>query len=222
MNPWTVVGLVIVAAVLLYIWWNQGTSDQVSEYKIVTGSQPGDTQKTIPKTLPRSFNQPEGLIFSYACWILVKDFGKGYGQQRRIFSRGDTPGVYLDGTTNSLLIKLEMFDGTEVLSVPNIPALKWVHLAIVVDQTAVDIYINGTLREHKTLVRVPKQTESPILLGPGWDGVLARLSYWPRALSATDVQSLAQAEAPDDLMRKPGVPQYFDLTWYIGRLYSTE
>ena len=188
----------------------------------MTGSQPGDIQKTIPKTLPRSFNQPEGLIFSYACWILIKDYGMGYGTQRRIFSRGDTPGVYIDATSNSLLVKLQMFDGTETLVVPNIPAMKWIHLAVVVDQDEVDVYVNGTLREHKSLTRVPKQTDAPILLGPGWDGVLARLSYWPRALSASDVESLAHAPSPDDLMRKPAAPQYFDLTWYIGRLYSVE
>lgn len=189
---------------------------------ILKGSQPGTVAKTIPMTLPRSFNQSEGLVFSYACWILVKDFGRGYGQQRRIFSRGDTPGVYLDSTTNSLLVKLQTFDGTETLSVPNIPAMKWVHLGLVVDQSAVDVYINGTLREHRTMSRLPKQTDSPIVLGAGWDGVIARLAYWPRSLSASDVESLSRAEPPDDLMAKPAAPQYFDLTWYIGRLYSVE
>jgi hypothetical protein len=152
----------------------------------------------------------------------VKDFQAGYGQQRTLFSKNDAPGVYLDPTSNSILVKITTFDGVETMVIPNIPALKWVHFALVVDQDAVDIYVNGTLREHQSLTRVPKQTDAPILLGPGWDGVLARLSYWPRALSASDVESLAHAPSPDDLMRKPAAPQYFDLTWYIGRLYSVE
>lgn len=224
MSPWTTLGLVIVAGVILYIWWANasGADSGGAMQMILKGSQPGTIQKTIPTTLPRSFNQSEGLVFSYACWILVKDFGRGYGQQRRIFSRGDSPGVYLDSTKNDLLLKLQTFDGTETLVVPNIPALKWIHLAFVVDQTAVDVYINGTLREHRTMSRLPKQTDNPILIGGGWDGVLARLAYWPRSLSATDVESLSREAAPDDLMAKPAVPQYFDLTWYIGRLYSTE
>jgi len=221
MNPWTIVGLVVIAAVVFYIWWTKDiASSQTAMRVILKDSQAGTIQKTLPSSLPRSFNQPEGLIFSYACWILVKDFGMGYGQQRRIFSHGDTPGVYLDGTSNSLLVKLNTFDGTETLVVPNIPAMKWIHFALVVDQSAVDIYINGTLREHRTMTRLPKQSDSAILLGGGWDGVLARLSYWPRSLSAPDVESLARQDPPDDLMAKPAAPQYFDLTWYIGRFYS--
>lgn len=222
MNAWLALALVVVSGLVLYLWWNSTAEEtKTGEIPLLKGSQPGTIQKSIFLELPRSFNQPEGLIFSYAAWILVKDFQAGYGQERTIFSKNDAPGVYLDGTSNSLLVKLALYDGgVETLVVPNLPALKWIHLGVVVDQDSADVYINGMLREHRAMSRLPKQNDDSIELGPGWDGVVARLSYWPRALTQTEVQILSSQPAPDDLMGKPAAPQYFDLTWYIGRLYS--
>jgi hypothetical protein len=137
MNPIVALGLVVIAGVLLYIWWNRADEEaKTGELILLKGSQPGKIRKTLSLGLPRSFNQPEGLIFSYACWILVKDFQAGYGQQRTLFSKNDAPGVYLDPTSNSILVKITTFDGVETMVIPNIPALKWVHFALVVDQDA--------------------------------------------------------------------------------------
>lgn len=222
MNPWVALGLVAVVGVFLYIWWNSAAEEtKTGEMTLLAGSQPGNARKVLNVALPRSFNQKEGLIFSYACWILVKDFQTGYGEERTLFSKNNAPGVFLDATSNSILAKIATFDdGVETLVVPNIPALKWIHFALVVDQDSADVYINGTLREHRSMSRVPKQNEDAIVLGPGWNGVLARLSYWPRALTGVEVGLLAKQPIPDDLMGRPAAPQYFDLSWYIGRFYS--
>jgi hypothetical protein len=99
--------------------------------------------------------------------------------------------------------------------------MKWMHFALVVDQQAVDIYINGILRQHHTLGQLPKQPSDPtIQMGPDWDGVLARLVYYARALRSPEIKRLAAEPVPDDLQKKPASPQYFDLSWYIGRFYS--
>lgn len=183
-------------------------------------SIPGDTQQTISIALPHSYNQAGGLTYSYVGWILVKDFTKGYGTKRKIFSKDDSPGVYLDSTSNGMIVAVKTFSTTETILIPNIPAMKWIHLAIVVDQQSVDIYINGTLREHHTLSQLPKQNDSAITAGPDWDGVLARLYYYNRSLNYLEIKRLAKEPLPDDLQRKPSGPQYFDISWYIGRLYS--
>jgi hypothetical protein len=221
MNPIVALGLVVIAGVVVYVLWTR-TADETKtgEFVLLKGSHPGKVEKSLSLGLPRSFNQPEGLIFSYAAWILVKDFQAGYGSPRRIFSKNNAPGVYLDGTSNTILVNLTTFDGIETMVVPNIPAMKWIHFALVVDQDAADVYINGTLREHRSMSRLPKQNEDSIDIGPGWDGVLARLSYWPRAITPTEVDILSKQPAPDDLIGKPATPQYFDLSWYVGRFYS--
>ena len=221
MSPLTIVGAVVLVALLGYFMWFAEMPSTGGRVDLVKGSQRGDVQTSASVSLPLSYNQPEGLTYSYACWVLVKNFTVGYGNRRRIFSRDDSPSLYIDSTSNALSVTVDTFGAKETILIPNIPAEKWVHFALVVDQHAVDIYINGMLRQHQTLAQLPKQKDTAVVMGPGWDGVLARLSYWPRSLKPEEIRRLVDAPVPDDLERKPSSPQYFDITWYIGRLYST-
>lgn len=219
MSPTTIIGAVLLVALLGYFIWFR-TSTVGDRVDIVKGSQRGDVQTSASVSLPLSYNQPEGLTYSYACWVLVKDFTVGYGNRRRIFSRDDAPSLFIDSTSNALSVTVDTFGAKETILIPNIPAEKWVHFALVVDQHSVDIYINGMLRQHQTLAQLPKQKDTAVTMGPGWSGVLARLSYWARSLKPEEIKRLAEAPLPDDLDRRPAGPQYFDITWYIGRLYS--
>jgi hypothetical protein len=221
MSPTTIVGIVVILAFIVYLVVYGNPSPAIgSEIQILKGSMRGNSERTESILLPTSYNQPEGLTYSYACWLLVKDFTTGYGRRRQIFSKENSPGLFLDSTSNALTVNINTFGPMESIPIPNIPAQKWIHFALVVDQHAIDIYINGVLRRHHTLEQLPKQNESPIKMGGDWNGVLARLSYWARSISVEEVKKLAAEPLPDDLDRKPAGPQYFDITWYIGRLYS--
>jgi hypothetical protein len=150
----------------------------------------------------------------------VRDFTTNYGKKRLIFGKGDCPGVYLDTTSNSLLIVVNTYGSTESILISNIPAQKWIHLAIVVNQYSVDVYVNGILRQHHTLGQLPKQNESTVSMGSsteGWDGVLSDLTYYQRSLSPAEVESMAANVPKDDMYRAPAGPQYFDMSWYTGR-----
>jgi len=218
----TIVFWTLFIAALLFFWWYSQASAPSDRVNIVAASQSGKQARTITTALPQSFNQPEGLTYSYSGWVLVNDFGAGYGQKRTIFKVGDdTPSLSIDSTSNSFIVAVRTFGATETILIPNVPALKWLHIGIVVDQQAVDIYINGILRQHHTLGQLPRQDSTPtIQMGPGWDGVLAKLVYYSRALRSTEIKALAAEPVPDDLQKKPAAPQYFDLSWYIGRFYS--
>jgi hypothetical protein len=90
--------------------------------------------------LPQSLNQDQGITFSYSCWIRIDDFTYRPGVQKVIFTKGPTdlssscPSLLIDGNSNTLLVKLDTFGATEVVPVSNIPAKKWLHVAIVVEQ----------------------------------------------------------------------------------------
>jgi hypothetical protein len=211
---------IVVLLILFFTLSIAFSTSRSNKVTIVAGSYPGDKRYSESLVLPESFNQPEGRVYSYSGWILVKDFTTGYGEKRTVLSRGDAPGIYLDSTSNALLFSVKTYGSTETILIPNIPALKWIHFALVVDQHSVDIYINGTLRQHHTLGQLPDLVEAPIVMGPGWDGVLARVNYYAYAISPSEVKTLSRDTPPDDLMRKPASPQYFDLTWYTGRLNS--
>ena len=217
-----IVGIIVLIVVVGLITWRvvslpKKTSDAVDIY---SGSVSGKEQKTYATALPRSFNQSQGATFTYTGWILVNDFTVNYGRKRMIFSKGDCPGLYLDTTSNSLLVVIKTYGADETILISNIPAKKWMHFAIVVDQDAVDIYINGILRQHHSLSQLPKQNDAQIMIGDGaagWEGVLSNLQYTPRSLSAGEVSALTGNVPTDDLHTPPADPGYFDMSWYIGR-----
>jgi len=215
-----IVLLIVAGTVIWYFFFRtSGSTDAVS---IVRDSIRGDAIQQYAALLPLSLNEPEGIVYSYAAWVLIKDFTVGYGERRQIFSKGDSPGLYIDSTSNSLIVSVDTYGATETVLIPNIPSNKWLHLAIVVNQYSVQVYVNGMLRQYHTLGQLPKQNTDVVKIGSLWDGVLGKLTYYPRALSAGDVDNLSKEEVPRDLDVPPSAPQYFDITWYIGRLNSNK
>lgn len=214
-----IIAVVFVLFLFFYLIWyvGSGSSDEVV---IVSGSQSGDTKITKSLLLPRSFNQPEGAVFTYSGWILVKDFTVGYGKRRTILNKGECPGIFLDSTSNSLIVAVKTYGSTETILIPDIPAMKWIHFAIVVDQHKVDVYINGMLRQQHTLGQLPDQNDESIVMGPDWSGVLGRVKYYAKSLTVEEIKKQSLETPPSDLQRTPARPQYFDITWYIGRLNS--
>jgi hypothetical protein len=216
----TIVAVIIIGFILWRVFYHKQSTDAID---LLTGSISGKESKIVQtNNITRSFNQKEGATFTYTGWILVKDFTYNYGRKRIIFTKNDCPGMYLDTTSNSILVVINTFANTpETILISNITANKWIHFAIVVDQDSVDIYINGVVRQHHTLLQLPKQNDSPITLGSnaaaGWEGVLSNLQYTPRSLSAGEVAALTANVPKDDLTVPPSGPQYYDLTWYIGR-----
>ncbi len=216
----TILGAIVVAClVFVFIQFAQAPS-RSDKFVLFDYSIPGDVTQSFTSMLPRSYNEAEGLTYSYTSWILVKDFTRGYGERRRIFSKKDSPGLYIDSTSNSLLVAVDTYGTTETILIPNVPAMKWIHFAMVVDQHSVDIYINGILRKHHTLGQLPQLNDSAVTIGSTWDGVISRLTYFNRSLNFIEIKEMLKEPIPNDLDRRPAPPNYFDITWYIGRLYS--
>jgi hypothetical protein len=216
------VALLGLIALFVYFYFYSKPKDD-TKY-ILAGTQAGNVKSSQQLGLPLSMNEPEGLTFSYSLWFLVRDFNVGYGTRRTILNKGNCPGIYIDATPtpqNSLTVAIKTHTGVETVLIPNIPALKWMHLAVVVNQQSVDVYINGTLRQHHTLGQLPDQVEdAPVEIGGEWDGVVGQVAYYPRSLSYNEIYTLASAEPPPYQDRTVGKKNYFDISWYIGRLNS--
>lgn len=216
----TIIGVIVVGILVAYMVWFAPQAARGDKVVLFDNSIPGDVKQSFPVQLPPSFNEAEGLTYSYTAWLLIKDFTRGYGERRRIFSKEDSPGLYIDSTSNSLLVAVDTYGTTETILIPNIPAMKWIHFAMVVDQHSVDIYINGILRKHHTLGQLPQLNNTALAIGSTWDGVIARLTYYARSLNHVEIKKMVQEPIPNDLDRRPAGPNYFDISWYIGRLYS--
>ena len=208
-------GLLVLGAVV----WRSSTSTDPSAVQLQGGTQSGRTPYTSNAELPRSNNQPEGATFSFEGWFSVNDFTHGNGTQRAIFNRGDCPGLYLARQAGSILVTVATYGAMESVLIDNIPAQKWIHIAIVITQYTVDVYINGLLRRHHTLTQLPKQEDAPTTIGDsnGFDGQVGGLTYYSRALSSGEIMAHAAGSPPASLVRGPDSGQYFDVTWYTGR-----
>lgn len=217
-----VVAVVVVAAAYWYFSQPSTGSTSVIQGAIQDGKKP--IQSKHP--LSRSQNQAQGLTFSYTCWLKIDDFSYRYGSSKVVFVKGTEdlktacPALLIDGNTNTLLVKLDTFGAQETISIPNIPAKKWMHVAIAVDQDSVDIYINGTLYTHHSIAQVPKQNNMPVhtSVGGGFDGKIANLEYYNYFMVASDVQkAMASTPQPDPNDVGGPMPPYFDISWWTGR-----
>jgi hypothetical protein len=223
-----IVSVAIVVGVYFYFQRQSGGSNQS---QLVKNAVDGRKEINTSVLLPESVNQDKGLTFSYTCWLRFDDFSYRYGQEKVIFTKGDPslstvcPGLFLDANTNSLITKVDTFGSQEAIPIPNIPAKKWIHYGLVVDQDSIDIYINGTLKIHQSLVQLPRQNSGTVHvgIGGGFDGKIADLQYYNYFLTAQQVQSIMgttpdpPSPAAEDSVDAP-TPPYFDISWWIGRV----
>jgi len=220
-----VAGLVIYLAYLYF----SNTSNVTSYTTIQANSEDGRKSFRSKKNLPRSLDQKEGMTFSYTCWVRIDDFAYRYGQPKVIFNKGSDdmktmcPALLVDSNTNSLLVNLDTFGVRESIPISNIPAKKWIHVAIAVDQDSVDIYINGNLYIHHSLAQMPKQNNSTVTISPGggFEGKVADLQYYSYFLNPDAVKaSMAKQPSPDPKEMADVLPPYFDMSWWTTRRNS--
>lgn len=219
---------ILVTLVVLFLLYKYGQSVGLSSTSnnLVGPAIDGKAQFDSNVNIPTSINQNEGLTFSYAAWIKVDDFSYRYGQEKVIFIKGPTvlssmcPGVFLDGNTNSLLVKVDTFGSREIVVVSNLSAKKWFHLAVAVDQDSIDVYINGIIHTHHSIPQLPRQNPSGVHVGVGggFDGKISMLNYYNYFLKDSDVKAI-MGSPPELDKNETSAPQppYYDITWWTGR-----
>lgn len=182
---------------------------------VVVKQNPADPNAV---TIWRSNNEKTGMEFTYSFWlylgtsaasgtaqsIFVKGGATGFVQDdhatvdgvlsKGMSAVGHAPGVYVV-QNNVLRVAMDTFDqtrSTQILDVPNIPMNKWVHLAIRLQNTYLDVYANGVVAKRAVLAGIPKQNYADVQVCPngGFSGSLSDLQYHPQALSAARLQSM--------------------------------
>jgi hypothetical protein len=109
----------------------------------------------------------------------------------------------------------------ESITVENMPVQKWVCATIRVQQTTVDIYINGMMTQRKILNNLPRQNYYDVIVGDvasGFTGSISSLRYFNHALGYDEIQSL-YGKGPNlksldaDGLLNNGV-DYISMNWY--------
>jgi hypothetical protein len=197
-----------------------------------------------------SNNERSGIEFSYTFYLNVNPsafrqeyglchiFHKGYSSQFPLLA----PGVYMRSDTNTLRVYMNTYKTwNNFIEVENIPIGKWVHIALVVSENSLEVYINGNLAKKLPFEgfapyqnyqdiqcfsqrRITmRQTMIPSVDENGFDvfgamkGQISRLNYFSYALCYAEIQQLMN-EGPssklDSALATGNVPPYLNDTWW--------
>ena len=211
----------------------------ITQNPMITGSKP----------IHVSENERSGIEFSYSFYLNVSPsaftqhaglchiFHKGYPSQFPLMG----PGVYMHSNDNTMRVYMNTYQTwNHYVEIPNIPIGKWVHVALVCTQQAMEIYINGNLSKkssfegyapyqnyqdiqcfsqlHKTYTKtmVSSADENGLEIQGAMKGMLSRLLYFNYALSYSEIQTLMN-EGPSTVMDSATageVPPYLADNWW--------
>ena len=195
--PQIVIGLAITTAIFFIFlvveqMWRAYLS--FSAAKIAVYPYTGSSAKTIiikqdpanpkSKTLALSENQLTGIEFSYTTFLYISDENdQGTTGWRTVFYKGYEsgpfplcgPGVFVSTKSNytpdggpTLRVVMNTYDTWfNTIDVKRIPFNKWVHLALVLRNNTMEVYVNGNLATKKTFNgTLPYQNYQPLILFP--------------------------------------------------------
>jgi len=179
------------------------TAITISQDPKVSGSQ----------TIYRSNNQVNGIEFTWSVWLYINNstVNTKFDKYKHIFHKGNleiganglnnpnnAPGLYISPLTSSiddlaLTVTMSTFDKyNENITISNIPLNKWFNVIIRCKNTVVDVYVNGSIAKSTTLTGVPKQNFGDVYVtnNGGFNGQLADLLYYSKALGIADIQNI--------------------------------
>jgi len=211
-----------------YGFWSStpaGLMPSLQTVTIVGPIQDGQKNQEYNAVLPISNNERDGIEFSYAAWILINDFDPPTPNPI-LFTKGSldlslqSPSVVMTSGKNQITITQDTYDKSKPTKVVigNLPAGKFNHFAICVNQTSLDVYVNGLQYRHITMNKLPLQNTQPLYVSGngGWNGQIGSLVYYNYALTPDDVRSLANTPPTVSASTLPYYPSYLSADWWIG------
>jgi hypothetical protein len=216
----------------------------VGNYKI-----PQDPSQPNAVTIIRSVNDDAGVAFTWSVWMYIKQnnvpdpgaprdwrhvFNKGSATQitkdgttKGIMSPNNGPGLYLKYLQNNsavLRVVMSTFSNNSTnIEVDNIPINKWVNVIIRVENTALDVFVNGDLAKRLLLGSVPFQNYGNVnvAINGGFNGALSSLRYHNTALGTRAIANIVN-EGPNLKLvgssgGAPGLMDYLSMRWFYGQ-----
>jgi hypothetical protein len=192
-----------------------------------------NTATSVNTPIYRSNNEPSGIEFTWGVWILVEPDDEPIFQH--IFSKGDTtatsldgiltpnnaPGLYVKTINGESRMRVYMDDATpnpSYVEITNVPLKKWVHVAILMKNMDMDVYVNGSIAARKKMAAVPKQNYGNVLVGyTQFKGSISDLTYHDSAMDVVEIGNVVRA-GPGTKMASTEVSKMTD---YLSRIWYT-
>jgi len=205
---------------------------------------PQDPSQANAVTIIRSKNDEGGIGITWSVWLYIKQNSKitsDVGKWRHVFNKGSIrpsetestkgimmpnngPGLYLKDDYSAIRVVMSTFDNPNTsVDVENIPINKWFNVIIRVENTVMDVFINGDLAQRLPLNSVPFQNygDVNVAINGGFNGVLSSLRYHSFALGTRAIANIV-SEGPNLKMigasgGAPGLMDYLSMRWYYGQ-----
>jgi hypothetical protein len=213
-----------------------------------------DPNNPNSKTTFMSDNELTGIEFSYSFFLYVNNnsFGDTAGL-RHIFHKGNStiyplmgPGVFLHNQKNCLRVYMNSFaTWNNYIDVDNIPIGKWFHIALVLQNNALEIYLNGNIAKklnfngtapyqnygdycmfspngvqlsHTVVPSTDSEGLTVIKQNP-MSGMISRLFYYNYALSYSQIQGLMNDGPSSEIESDAGMntPPYLTDNWWVSQ-----
>lgn len=134
-------------------------------------------------------------------------------------SINNAPGIYLNPKTNTLRIMMDIIGnnttqvGPSYIDIDNIPFKKWFHIAIRLENTLLDVYINGVISGRIQLPNVPDQNYDNVYIcyNGGFNGNISNLMYMTFAANVYQIQNIVN--------QGPNTTSYSDTSIYSTNDY---
>lgn len=195
----------------------------------------------------RSNNQTSGIEFTWSTWIRIDELpDKTNGKYQHIFHKGSNefdevtgvakinngPGLYvkqLAPTNNANVASIKVIMSTtkngnnDFIEVDDIPLKQWVNIIIRMQNTVLDVYVNGTVAGRLNLTEVPLQNyyDVNICKNGGFNGKVSNLRYFDHALNIFQITKIVAA-GPNLKSAVTSAPitnfNYISTSWYTAKL----
>lgn len=199
---------------------------------------PQDPSQANSVTIIRSKNDAGGIGITWSVWIYIKQNStidpNNVGKWRHVFNKGSIkpdgtgimmpnngPGLYLKDDYSAIRVIMSTFDNPNTsVDVENIPINKWFNVIIRVENTVLDVFINGDLAQRLPLNSVPFQNygDVNVAINGGFNGVLSTLRYHNTALGTRAIANIVN-EGPNLKVigasgGAPGLMDYLSMRWF--------
>ena len=129
---------------------------------------------------------------TYFFWVNIKDYAYKQNEYKPIFQHGQLA-ILLNAYKNDLCV---IALGRKIILVEDIPMKRWVSIAVCINNTNCEIYVNGRLEVSDELGLSMDALKGDVMIGTlynqtgGFDGVLSNFCYFIEALPVYKIQSL--------------------------------
>jgi hypothetical protein len=205
---------------------------------------PQDPSQANAVTILRSTNDAAGIAFTWSVWIYIKQkdssnepvgsyhhvFNKGSANARTddgmkgIMTPNNGPGLYLKDDYSGIRVVMSTFANPDTsVDIDNIPINKWFNVIIRIENTVMDVFMNGDLAQRLPLDSVPFQNygDVNVAINGGFNGVLSSLRYYNTALGTRAIANIV-SDGPNLKVigasgGAPGLMNYLSMRWFYGQ-----